>query len=234
MIRTKFAIWFGLIALTAALFIGCKGKPQSPPTEPNSVTKPQTNPDVNVSVNVSVNAAPNPAVSQPTKANTAPKPTLQNIASRARSWQPAYINWYGKMAPDFTVTDITGKSHTLSQYKGKNVMLIFWATWCGPCIQEIPSLIELRNTVGEDKLAMLAISTIGYRSSTEGVKKFVAANPIINYTIISADADSVPSPYNSINAIPTTFFINPDGTIKIVTEGLTPLPQIKAILDAEE
>jgi thiol-disulfide isomerase/thioredoxin len=113
-------------------------------------------------------------------------------------------------------------------------MLIFWATWCGPCLQEIPSLIDLRKTVGEDKLAMLAISLVGYRSSTEGVKKFVAANPVINYTIISTDADTMPSPYNSIYSIPTTFFINPDGTIKIVTEGLTPLPHIKAILDAEE
>jgi peroxiredoxin len=232
MIRIKFAIWFGLIALTAALFIGCKDKPQSPPpsAEPNSVAQQQNNTDVNVDVNT----APNPAVSQPTQANTAPKLTLRSIVARARSWQPAYMNWYGKMSPDFTVTDITGKSHKLSKYKGKNVMLIFWATWCGPCLQEIPSLIDLRKTVGEDKLAMLAISLVGYRSSTEGVKKFVAANPVINYTIISTDADTMPSPYNSIYSIPTTFFINPDGTIKIVTEGLTPLPHIKAILDAEE
>ncbi|MGA2091875.1 MAG: TlpA disulfide reductase family protein [Sedimentisphaerales bacterium] len=230
MIRTKFVIWFGLIALIAALFVGCKDKPQSATPEPNSVTKPQNN----IDVNASVNAAPNPAVSQPTKANTAPKPTIENIVARRWGWNPAYINWYGKMAPDFTVTDITGKSHTLSQYKGKTVLLIFWATWCGPCRQEIPSFIEIRKNISEDKLAMLAISYIDFRSSTEGVKKFVAANPIINYTIITAEPDALPSPYNSIYSIPTTFFINPDGTIKFVTEGLTPLPHIKAILDAEQ
>jgi thiol-disulfide isomerase/thioredoxin len=138
------------------------------------------------------------------------------------------------LSPDFTVTNITGKSHKLSNYRGKNVMLIFWATWCGPCRQEIPSFIELKKTVSEDKLAILAISYIDFRSSLEGVKKFVAANPIINYTIITAEPYSLPAPYNAISAIPSTFFINPDGTIKIVAEGLTPLSHIKAILEAEK
>jgi peroxiredoxin len=213
MIHTKFAIWLGLIILTAGLFIGCKKKPQS--------SLPESN-----------NTAQQPA--SQTQTSTAPKPTLETIVYYARTWKPAYINWYGKMSPDFTVTDITGKSHKLSDYRGKNVMLIFWAVWCTPCLKEIPSFIELRKTVSEDKLAILAISYIDFRSSAEGVKKFVAANPVINYTIITAEPSSMPSPYNSLSAIPTTFFINPDGTIKIVTEGLTPLSHVKAILEAEK
>jgi peroxiredoxin len=232
----KFVIWLGLITLTAGVLLGCKDKPQSPPpsAEPNSVAQQPAAQPKPVTV---TNMTPTPPPLQPPQVGPVRKPTLETIVAYgrdARLWQPAYVNWYGKMAPDFTVTDITGKSHKLSNYRGKNVMLIFWAVWCGPCRQEIPSLIDLRKSVGEDKLAMLAISTIGYRSSTENVKKFVAANPVINYTIISTDADSMPSPYNSIYAIPTTFFISPDGTIKIVTEGLTPLPHIKAILDAEQ
>ena len=113
-------------------------------------------------------------------------------------------------------------------------MLIFWATWCKPCLQEIPSFIELRKTVSQDNLAMLAISYVDFRSSTKDVKKFVAANPVINYTIITADPYSMPAPYNSLSAIPTTFFINPDGTIKIATEGVTPFSHLKAILEAEK
>ena len=213
MIHTKFAIWLGLIILTTGLFIGCKKKPQS--------SLPESN-----------NTAQQPA--SQTQTGTAPKPTLETIVYYAQTWRPTYVNWYGKMSPDFTVTDITGKSHKLSEYKGKNVMLIFWAVWCGPCRQEIPSFIELRKTVSEDKLAILAISYIDFRSSVEGVKKFIADNPVINYTIITADPYSMPKPYNSISAIPTTFFINPDGTIKIATEGVTPFAHLKAILEAEK
>jgi thiol-disulfide isomerase/thioredoxin len=227
----KFTICFGLIILTAALLPGCKGKSKSSPPEPNNTAQqPATQPQTKQNVNT----APNPAAHQPTQANTAPKPTLESIVARARSWQPAYMKWYGKVSPDFTVTDINGKSHKLSDYRGKNVMLIFWATWCGPCLQEIPSLIELRKTVSDDKLAMLAVSFVGYRNSADTIKKFVAAYPVINYTIIATDADSMPLPYNAIYSIPTTFFINPDGTIKIAAEGLTPLSHIKAILEAEQ
>jgi peroxiredoxin len=221
MTHTKFAIWLGLIILTTGLFIGCKKKPQSSLPELNDITQQPT-------------SQLNPAVSNTPQTGTAQKPTLETIVSYAQTWRPTYVNWYGKMSPDFTVTDITGKSHKLSNYRGKNVILIFWAVWCGPCRLEIPSFIDIRKNISEDKLAMLAISYIDFRTSIEGVKKFVAANPVINYTIITAEPGSVPAPYNSISAIPTTFFINPDGTIKMATEGVTPLSHIKAILEAEK
>jgi thiol-disulfide isomerase/thioredoxin len=221
MLHTKFAIWLGLIILTAGLFIGCKKKPQSSLPESNNTVQqpaPKLNPDI----------------SQKPQTSTSPKPTLETIVSYARTWQPTYVNWYGKMAPDFAVTDITGKSHKLSSYKGKNVIVNFWATWCGPCRMEIPSFIKLRSEIGDDKLVILGISYIDFRSSAETIKQFVSENSIINYTIIAAQAESMPSPYNYISAIPTTFFINPDGTIKIVAEGVTPFSQIKAILEAEQ
>ena len=81
---------------------------------------------------------------------------MEAIVRKARNWGPAFLDWYGKAAPDFTLKDINGKEHSLSQYNGRDVMLIFWATWCGPCVMEVPHLKELRQTVSEDKLAMLA------------------------------------------------------------------------------
>ena len=170
---------------------------------------------------------------RPTQTDTSPLATevktvsLNDIIKAARTWRPGYQTWYGKPAPDFTLTDLAGKEHKLSDYKGKNVLIIFWATWCGPCRMEIPHLIELRKTVGEDDLVMLAISNEG----PELVKKFVAQAKI-NYTVL-IDPGTLREPYNTIRAIPSGFFIDRQGKIKLATTGLVSLNEIKAILDAE-
>ena len=155
------------------------------------------------------------------------KPILDAIIKAARTWQPAYGSWFGKPAPDFTLTDIKGNKHTLSDYRGKDVLIIFWATWCGPCRMEIPHLIELRKTVGEDKMAMLAISN----EKPELVSGFAGQN-VINYTVL-LDTGSTPPPYNAIRGIPCSFFIGPDGKIKLATEGLISPGEIRAIFSAK-
>jgi len=210
--RVKFVMWI-CTAFIAGTIVGCKEK--SAPSEPNTNMQPPAGPT----------AAAQPAIDS--------RPTLNEIIAKRRGWGSAYKNWAGKDAPDFTVTDINGQKHTLSEYRGKNVMLIFWAIWCPPCIAEIPHLIELRKTISEDKLAMLAISYIDWRNTTEAVKRFVAANPIINYTVTSTDVSTMPKPYNLVTGIPCSFFIDPNGKIKLATEGMMPLPQMKAIIEAE-
>ncbi len=157
-----------------------------------------------------------------------PRISLNDVIRDARLWGPTYESWFGKMAPDFTLTDITGKQHKLSDYRGKNVMLTFWATWCGPCLIEVPHLIALRNIISEDKLAMLAISS----EPPALVKRFLAGQKI-NYTVFASDIRAMPAPFNSVNAIPCSFFIGPDGRIKLATEGTLSLGEIKAILQAE-
>jgi peroxiredoxin len=155
------------------------------------------------------------------------KPKLGDIVKAARTWRAGYQNWYGRPAPDFTLTDIAGKQHKLSTYRGKNVIIILWATWCGPCRMEIPQLIELRNTVSDDDLAVLAVSNEGLNL----VKRFVARAGI-NYTVL-LDRGGLPEPYNTVNAIPSSFFIDRQGKIKLSTTGLVSLNEIKAILEAE-
>ncbi|MEE9370773.1 MAG: TlpA disulfide reductase family protein [Sedimentisphaerales bacterium] len=160
--------------------------------------------------------------------------SLSDVVRSARGWGPIFTSWYGQMAPVFKLVDINGKEHKLSDYRGKDVMIILWATWCGPCVMEIPHLIELRKTTSQDKLAMLAISytTIMPPNTTKMVEKF-AAQQKINYTVFSVDIDDMPAPYNQIKGIPSSFFIDPEGKIKLVTEGLLSLGAIRAILQAE-
>lgn len=163
-----------------------------------------------------------------------PKMSLKDVVKAARGWGPILTSWYGQTSPDFTLTDIYGKQHKLSDYRGRNVMIILWATWCGPCLMEIPHLIELRKTVGEDKLAMLAISYITTTppNTTKMVKSLVERQKI-NYTVFSVDIDDMPTPYSQIKGIPCSFFIDPEGKIKLVTEGLLTLGATRAIIQAE-
>lgn len=156
-----------------------------------------------------------------------PKMSLSDVIKAARTWGPAFESWVGKPAPDFMLTDITGQQYSLSGYYGRNVMIIFWATWCGPCKMELPHLIELRNTIGQDKLAMLAIS----KEAPALLKKF-ADQQKINYTVFSNQA-GMSEPYSLVNSIPCSFFIDPEGKIKLATIGLLSLGEIKAILQAK-
>ncbi len=167
-----------------------------------------------------------------TNITTSSEMTLNDIIRSARTWGPAYQSWYGKAAPDFTLPDIKGEQHKLSDYRGKNVMIIFWAAWCGPCRVEIPHLIELRRTVSEDKLAMLAITN----EKLELAKKFVTHQKM-NYTVL-LEKGNMPKPFGFMrvygtSGVPCSFFIDPSGRIKIATIGVVPLKDIKPILQAE-
>lgn len=198
---------------------GCKKQPakQSQTEQPNSESTPSESVAQTTGESATTDITP----------STNPKVSLNDVIKAARTWGPAFTPWYGKPAPDFALTDLDGKEHKLSDYKGKKVLLVFWAIWCPPCLREIPDLIELRETVSEDKLAMLAISN----EKPNLVKSFVAqAN--INYTVL-LDKGTLPRPYNTINAIPSSFFIDTEGKIKLATSGLVSLSEIKAILQAE-
>jgi len=121
-----------------------------------------------------------------------------------------------KPAPDFTLLDAKGVNVKLSDYKGKIVLLHFWATWCGPCKIEIPWFIEFERTYKDRGFAVLGISM-----DEEGWK---VVNPYIeqkrlNYRIAIGD-DALAMRYGGIYALPTTLVIDRNGRIAAQHVGL--------------
>ena len=153
--------------------------------------------------------------------------SLEYIAETPKTWDIAFASSFGKDAPDFSVDDIEGKTHKLSDYRGRNVVVVFWATWCPACNLEIPHLIELRNMFAEDKLAILAISD----EEPEHLKNF-AESKDINYTVTSLGDSPLPEPFANVASIPTTFFIDPEGKITFAAVGVVSLADAKVIMNA--
>lgn len=154
---------------------------------------------------------------------------LEDIVQSRKTWNVAFTSWFGKIAPDFVVEDVEGRTHKLGGYKGRDVLVVFWATWCPACNMEIPHLIELRKMLGEDELVILAISN----EPPEVLKQFADAKNI-NYAVVSLGSSSLPAPFAEVTSIPTTFFIDRNGTLKLAAEGLVSLEEAKAIMQAQQ
>ena len=161
--------------------------------------------------------------------NDATGKSPEYIAEAPKTWDVAFASSFGKEAPDFSVKDIEGKTHKLSDYRGRNVVVVFWATWCPACKLEIPHLIELRNMFPDDKLAILAIS-----NEEPGHLKHFAESKDINYTVASPGENPLPEPFANVTSIPTSFFIDPEGKIKFAAVGLVPLTDAKVIMNIEQ
>jgi peroxiredoxin len=114
-----------------------------------------------------------------------------------------------KPAPDFSLKDASGATVKLSDYRGKVVLLNFWATWCGPCKIEIPWFMDF-----EQQYKNKGFEVLGVAMDDEGwsvVKPYVTDKKI-NYRVLLGN-DSIASAYGGIDSLPTTFVINQNGKI---------------------
>lgn len=153
---------------------------------------------------------------------------LETIVESRETWNVSFASWSGKTAPDFVVRDVEDAEHRLSNYRGVDVLVVLWATWCPACNMEIPHLVELREMFGPDELAILALSN----EPAEHLRRFADSREM-NYTVVALGDSRLPSPFADVRAIPTTFFIDRNGTIKLAAEGLVSLEELKAILRAK-
>ena len=111
-------------------------------------------------------------------------------------------------AADFTLPDLNGNRVSLSQFRGQPLVINFWATWCPPCRSETPRLIEAYQRE-HGGVAFIAISD----ETADVVGPFVKANAV-PYVVLLDSGDRVSSDYG-VRALPTTFFVNRDGEIKV-------------------
>jgi len=130
-------------------------------------------------------------------------------------------------APDFALKDTQGKVVKLSDFKGKVVVIDFWATWCPPCRKEIPDFIDLYSKYKDKGFVMLGLSVD--EGGLSDVIPFIKKNKI-NYTILMATNTDVPKAYGGIRGIPTTFVVDRRGIIREQFVGFRPKSTFESVI----
>ncbi len=135
----------------------------------------------------------------------------------------------GKPAPDFALKNLSGSKVSLSSYKGKAVMINFWATWCGPCKVETPWIVELRDKYAAQGFEVLGVDTegddlaagdkAGWAKAEAAASKFVSDEKI-QYPVL-LDGDSISKDYGGLDDLPASFFVDRSGKVVVATVGLT-------------
>jgi peroxiredoxin len=139
-----------------------------------------------------------------------------------------------KPAPKFTLADIDGKKVSLSDYKGKAVLVNFWATWCAPCKIEIPWFEDFQKQYASQGFEILGVSNDDIDEDDkakmvqqkEAIRTFVAKQHM-NYPVL-LDGDSIATPYGGVDSLPTSFFIDRKGVVVAETTGLYSRDEIEA------
>ena len=125
-------------------------------------------------------------------------------------------------------SDVSGKPQAISQWKGKLIVVNFWATWCPPCREEMPELSRLQEQYQGLGLVVLGIST----DELDKIREFVKENPV-SYPLLSGEIDAMnvgQSLGNDKGVLPYTVIIKPDGNIAKTYFGLVNQTQLKEIL----
>ena len=119
------------------------------------------------------------------------------------------------VAPNWQLRDINGKPINLADFKGKVVILDFWATWCPPCRQEIPGFVTLQRKYQDKGLVIIGVSL---DQQGPGVVKPFVRELRMNYPVVMGD-EKIVSDYGGIEAIPTTFIIDRQGEVVTAHQG---------------
>jgi peroxiredoxin len=132
----------------------------------------------------------------------------------------------GKRAPEFSLRTVDGKKVSLSDYKGKAVLINFWATWCAPCKIEMPYLVTLRNQYAPQGFEILGVNADEPGTPRTKVAKF-GQEQGLTYPLLLGD-DAMEHKYGGIEFLPTSFFVGRDGKVIAETAGLVSKDEVEA------
>ena len=132
----------------------------------------------------------------------------------------------GKRAPEFNLRSVDGKKVSLSDYKGKAVLINFWATWCAPCKIEMPWLVALRSQYAPQGFEILGVNEDDAGTPRAKLAKF-GQEQGLNYPLLVGD-DAMSRKYGGVEFLPTSYFVGRDGKIVAETAGLVSKSEVEA------
>ncbi len=130
----------------------------------------------------------------------------------------------------FLLKDTAGVRHQLSNYKGKWVLVNYWATWCPPCLEEVPDLVNLYDR--RNKKDLMVIGVVFDYQSTKEVAEYVD-DMLMSYPIVLGD-DAVTAQIGSAEVLPTTFIYNPKGELVKIKRGLITKQYIEKLIGIDK
>lgn len=127
------------------------------------------------------------------------------------------------LAPDFTRTSVNGTAVHLADYRGRVVLLNFWATWCGPCLKEIPTFVAWQESFGATKLQVIGVSM---DDEAAPVRRFLKKTPL-DYPVVMGDV-ALATEFGGVLGLPTSYLIDTEGRIVSRYVGETDLKAVEA------
>lgn len=123
--------------------------------------------------------------------------------------------WKGGTTPPLALKDLAGKNHKLEDYRGKVVMLQFWATYCAPCIKEMPSMVRLEKRLAGKPFTILAVNM---GETEKEVRDFLNTKVKVDFTVLM-DSEGQSLAAWKIFVAPSTFLIDPEGKVRYTLQG---------------
>ena len=129
----------------------------------------------------------------------------------------ASLSWSSEAAPDFTLKSVSGDNVRLSEHRGDVILLNFWASWCGPCRQEMPLLEKIQERYNQLGFTVLGVNVDKDSALAEKMLKDVP----VTFPVLLDNTGKVSASYN-VSAMPTTVIIDRDGNMRFLHKGYKP------------